>query len=205
MAVTGHPAAAIMCLMSSDYEPASDSELLRASQRDPRAFEVLFERHAAQMRGWLAGRVGEVATANDLLAETFAQAWRSRRRFCGEDQGAGTAWLYGIARNLLRQHYKRGRVETAARRRLGITVNAPYEDDLDAILERLDAESLHAELEAALETLPQGHRRALDQRIIQGLPYDEIAAELACSQENARARVSRGLRALNSILKEARA
>ncbi|MGH9305187.1 MAG: RNA polymerase sigma factor [Acidimicrobiales bacterium] len=59
-----------------------------------------------------------MATANDLLAETFAQAWRSRGGFSGEDPNAGAAWIYGIARNLLHQHYKRGQVETASRRRL---------------------------------------------------------------------------------------
>jgi DNA-directed RNA polymerase specialized sigma24 family protein len=48
--------------------------------------------------------------------------------------------LYGIARNLLVQHYRRGRVETAARKRLGIACPAPHDDDLDAILARLDAQ-----------------------------------------------------------------
>ncbi|HVA19426.1 MAG TPA: RNA polymerase sigma factor [Solirubrobacteraceae bacterium] len=187
--------------MSPRYASASDSELVRASVADPTAFEVLFDRHAAQMRGWLAGQVGGVESANDLLAETFAQAWRSRRRFSGEDPDAGAAWLYGIARNLLRQHYKRGRAQTTARRRLGMSVNALHEDDLDAVLERVDAAALQPRLAAAMHTLPFAQRRAVGHRVVNELGYDEVADELHCSAENARARVSRGLRTLNALLK----
>jgi RNA polymerase sigma-70 factor (ECF subfamily) len=190
--------------MGPRYESASDSELVHASRHDPEAFEVLFERHAAALRRWLANRVNDVAVANDLLSETFAQAWRVRKRFSGEDPAAGAAWLYGIARNLLRQHFKRGRVETAARRRLGISLDAPHEDELDEIVDRLDAASLHTEVDAALRALPDPQRRAVEERIVSELPYEEIASRLACSEDNARARVSRGLRTLNSVLKGAR-
>lgn len=186
----------------ADYRAAGDHELIRASARDPAAFEVLFARHAAALRGWLAVQVRDVAVANDLLAETFAQAWRSRRRFVGDDTRAGAAWLYAIARNLLRQHYKRGRVETAGRRKLGMAAAAPHDDDLDAVIARLDAAELAQQLQAALQRLPDGQRQAVDARVVQQLPYPIVAGQLECSELNARARVSRGLRALNAILKE---
>jgi hypothetical protein len=92
--------------------------------------------------------------------------------------GAGTAWLYGIARNLLKQHHKRGRVETAARRRLGMTAHAPHDDDLDAILHRLDAQALQARLDTALDALPDAQRRAVDGRVVRELAYDDLAGEL---------------------------
>lgn len=177
----------------------SDSELIRASARDPGAFELLFERHAARLRGWLVRETGDLGLANDLVAETFAQAWRCRRRFSGRDESAGTAWLYGIARNLLRQHYKRGRVETSARRRLGMSTDAPHSDDLDGLLERLDAAAQAATLDAALESVSDPQRRAIDRRIVHGHDYDDIARDLQTSPENARAHVSRGLRSLNLL------
>jgi RNA polymerase sigma-70 factor (ECF subfamily) len=183
------------------YESRSDTELIRASRSDPAAFEVLFERHAAPMRGWLAAQVGDTAAANDLLAETFAQAWRSRKRFVGDDPASGAAWLYGIARNLLRQVYKRGRVETAARRRLGMPEHAPHDDQLEEVLGRLDAQAFAPELDRALATLPVAQRCAVEERVVKERSYEEIAEALACSSENARARVSRGLRTLNGLLK----
>jgi RNA polymerase sigma-70 factor (ECF subfamily) len=185
----------------SQHGHLSDTELLRRSMHEPAAFEVLFERHAPRLQGWLARQTGDVGVANDLTAETFAQAWRSRRRFSGDDPTAGAAWLYGIARNLVRQHYKHGRVETAGRRRLGMSLESPHDDDYDAVIERLDAEGDATLLEAALAEVSEQQRRAIRSRIMGGRGYDEIARQLGCTAENARAHVSRGLRSLNLIMK----
>jgi RNA polymerase sigma factor (sigma-70 family) len=191
-------------VVTPEYESAADDELIRASLRDPASFEVLYGRHAGPMRRWFARQVGEVAVANDLLAETFAQAWGARRRFSGDGSGAGAAWLFGIARHQLYQHFKRGRVEVSARRRLGMSTRVPHDDDLESILERLDAEALREELETALNELPVAQRDAIDARVVRGLSYGEVALELGCTEDKARARVSRGLRSLNWVLKEAR-
>lgn len=193
-----------LLVMGLDYGSATDDELIRASLRDPASFEVLFARHAAPMRRWFAGQVGEVAMANDLLAETFAQAWRSRRTFSSRGAGTGSAWLFGIARHQLYQHYRRGRVDTSARKRLGMSTSAPHEDDLESILERLDAEALAKELQTALTELPATQRDAIEARVVRELSYGEVAHELACSEDNARMLVSRGLRSLTALLKEAR-
>ena len=48
----------------------------------------------------------------DLTAETFAQAWHASRRFKDMADGSGAPWLFGIARNLLRQYHKHNRIET---------------------------------------------------------------------------------------------
>ena len=59
----------------------SDADLIRAARRQPAAFEELFERHAMLLRTWLFAQTGDAGVANDLVGETFAQAWRGRRRF----------------------------------------------------------------------------------------------------------------------------
>lgn len=187
--------------MSPEHQSLTDTQLLRASRRDLGAFEALFERHASSMRGWFENSVGDVPVANDLLAETFAQAWRSRRRFAGEHPAAGTAWLYGIARNLLRQHYRQGRVRTAARERLGMSLDVRYEDELDAVVERLDATGLRSRLDAAMDALPAAQRLAVGGRVVREVAYADLASELGCSAQSARAHVSRGLRTLNAMLK----
>lgn len=181
-------------------EKRTSSELVRASVEDPSAFEILFVRHACDIRAWLALEVRDLGVANDLLAETFAQAWRSRRRFKGTDPDDGLAWVYGIARNLLRRHRKRGRVDSNARQRLGMRTELIEDDQSQAILARLAAAGLHARLGAALKGLPEGQQRALDARIVRELDYPSVAAELECNEPNARALVSRGLRRLNQTL-----
>lgn len=67
---------------------------------DSERFERLFEDSFDSLYGYLARRVGP-ELARDLAAETFA----SRRRFDFE-RGEARAWLFGIAQNLLRRHYR---------------------------------------------------------------------------------------------------
>jgi RNA polymerase sigma factor (sigma-70 family) len=169
---------------------------------EPAAYEELYRRHAAGMRRWLAGQLGEVSTANELLAETFAAGWLGRRRFSGGDDRAALGWLYGIARNLLHQHYKRGRIESKARKRLGMRIEVAAEDESEAVLSRADASAASEHLNRAFESLSSGQRVAVNGRVVRELSYEELADELGCSEQSARARVSRALRALNTILKE---
>ena len=95
----------------------------------------------------MAGGTGSTEVANDLTAETFAQALVSLRRFRGSTEAEAVAWLYGIAHNLLRQYRRRERVESSARKRLGMTVRdyAGY----DEAEELADAQRLSPALEEA--------------------------------------------------------
>jgi hypothetical protein len=72
---------------------------------DPRRFELVFERHFDSIHRYLARRVGR-DLADDLAAETFAVAFKSRRRYDAARADA-RPWLYGIASNLLRHHRRR--------------------------------------------------------------------------------------------------
>ena len=57
--------------------------------------------------------------------------------------------------------------------------------------------SLHEAALKAIADLPEPDRHVLDLRVVEGRPYNEIAAELSCTQVAARLRVSRALRRLN--------
>jgi RNA polymerase sigma-70 factor, ECF subfamily len=178
----------------------SDTELLRRARRNPDAFCAFYDRHAAALHGWLTREVGDPHTALDLTAETFAQALSSLRRFRGEHDGSGAAWLYGIARNLVRRHRETGRLEARARQRLGMP--GAVGDDEPDVTSRLVGEVARGRLRAALRALPAEQRDAVRLRIVDGLPYAAVAAELGCSPVAARIRVSRGLRRLGRRLGE---
>jgi RNA polymerase sigma-70 factor (ECF subfamily) len=172
----------------------SDVELLQRARRDPEAFCSFYERHAVQLRGWLRSEVESREVANDLTAETFAQALVSLRRFRGTTDEAALAWLNGIARNLLFQYWRR-------RLRLGM----PLDDygDYDAADEELDALALSPQLRHAVDLLPDGEREALSLRVIDELPYEEVAERLAIAVPAARMRVFRALRTLATRLRSA--
>ena len=180
----------------------TDAELIRAARHDADAFGELYRRHAEAIHAWHARRT-DVRTAEDLTAETFAQAALSLRRFRDEADGSAAPWLFGIARNLLARQHERQRAETRARRRLGMPVRI-HDDALDAAEERDRADRMAGPLGEALATLPPGQRAALELRVVDELPYGLVASTLGCSEPAARLRVMRALDSLTRILKEVR-
>jgi RNA polymerase sigma-70 factor (ECF subfamily) len=183
----------------------TDAQLLAAARRDPLAFREFYDRYAVWVRSWFQRQTGSDSAALDLTAETFAQAWHGARRFRDLADGSGAPWLFGIARNLLRQYHKHNRIESAARERLGLPAQWADCEDYDAVDERLEAGSLAPALRHAVRALPREQRRALVLRVVEGMEYDEVAGALGCSQNAARLRVSRALRSLGLKLRGAEA
>ena len=168
----------------------TDAQLMRGSS-DPAVFAELYRRHSSTVYSWFRRRL-EWAAA-DLTAETFAQAWLSRRRFRDERDGSALPWLLGIARNVLRESARRDRIETRARAKLGLPLDLAADDGYDQVEERLSPRSALAE---SLAELPSHERRALELRVVDELSYDDVAKELAIRPAAARLRVSRALRRL---------
>jgi len=186
-------------------QPRTDADLLRAAHADPQAFREFYERYAVWVRAWFQRHTGSDSVALDLTAETFAQAWHSLRRYRDLADGSGAPWLFGIARNLLRQYHKHNRIETAARERLGLPLAFAECEDYERVDERITAHAMGPALKLAMRALPSEQRRALELRIIEQLDYEEVAGQLGCSQNAARLRVSRGLRALTLSIRGAEA
>ena len=180
--------------------PQTDAELLTAARTDPQAFREFYERYAVWMRAWFQRQTRSETAALDLTAETFAQAWRSVKRFRDEADGSGAPWLFGIARNLLRQYHKHNRIETQARERLGLPLAFAESEEYERVDDRIAASSLGPALHTAVSGLPSEQRAALELRVVQQLTYDEVSAKLGCSQNAARLRVSRALRTLTMEL-----
>jgi DNA-directed RNA polymerase specialized sigma24 family protein len=79
----------------------SDAELIFAAGKDPDQFRLLYDRYAERMHGFFWRRTGDREAALDLTAETFAQAWISKRRFRDLAGGSAGPWLFTIAKRLL--------------------------------------------------------------------------------------------------------
>jgi RNA polymerase sigma-70 factor, ECF subfamily len=179
----------------------SDSELLVVSATEPGAFGVLYQRHAEDVLRYFARRTLDPEAAAELAAETFAQAFASRTTY--RDTGAnGVAWIYGVARHQLGRFFRSGRVDRAARRRLGMPERDLPPEDFERIEDLVDFAPIRGAIAEALATLREDHRDALRLRVIEQRSYPDVARALACTEENARQRVSRGLRRLALVLQE---
>ncbi len=176
-------------VLGVEHLRANDAKLLAASVKDAGAFRVVYDRYARRIYRYHLRRCHDGEAALDLLAETFAQAWSVRRAFRDEADGSAAPWLYGIARNVLLQSVRRERLEDSARQRLGALEHAdrplvaPQESWLEGVDELLD-------------TLPAEQRSALELRVLDDMPYDQVATHLAITPENARMRVHRALKTL---------
>jgi RNA polymerase sigma-70 factor (ECF subfamily) len=169
-----------------------DAERLAAAyQRDARRLLIFFTR-----------RTYDAQLAVDLVAETYARAFEQRRRFAGDsgDADALAAWVFGIGRNVLHEALRRGRAERRALRRIGVEPPVLAADEQARIEELAELGELRTAVVAALAELGTEQREAVRLRVVDELAYPAVARRLGISEQAARARVSRGLRALAAAL-----
>ena len=141
-------------------------------------FEQLFERNFDVIYGYLSRRVGP-DIGRDLAAETFARAFAARRKYDSR-RGDGRAWLYGIAQNLLRRHYR----DEERRLRALTRVDRPRE-------EASTAAAAEPRLAGALAELPVEERDVLLLYAWADLAYDQIAVVLSVPVGTVRSRLNR--------------
>jgi RNA polymerase sigma-70 factor (ECF subfamily) len=173
----------------------SDRELLKASRAGKGGFEEFYCRHRHSVLAFHARRVREPEAAADLAAETFAAALLMVHDRDREIPEAPLAWLFTIAHRKLVDSYRRGRVEAQARERLAFQPMALDDDDLEHIADVADGVDLLATLE---RQLPAAQFAALRARVLDEREYADIAAELECSEQVIRMRVSRALKTLRA-------
>jgi len=169
---------------------------LRLSAGNPERFAGFYDRHFKDLLAYLTRRVGDVEAGLDLTAETFAQAYLSRRRFRGSTEQEAAAWLFTIGKRQLARYLKNGQARKRAMERLRLERPELDRDQVDAISELAGLAGLRTELAGGLEALSTGHREAVSLRVLDDLPFSEVARRLGISEVAARKRVSRALSAL---------
>lgn len=166
----------------------TNEELLVSGE--PEGFAEFYRRTVAAVSAYVGRRVGDPEVAFDLVAETFARALERRESYDPE-RGVAVAWLFAIARHLIIDSVRQGRVAEDARRRLAMPPIALDEQAIELIEQqsRLD-------LADTLRALPPEQREAVLRRVLAEEPYEQIAERTGTSQQVVRKRVSRGLAAL---------
>ena len=182
----------------STEDQRTDEELLRATPDSPEAFGVFYRRHVDAVLSFFRVRTGNPELAADLMAETFAAALLAAPRFKPRREPA-VAWLFTIARRKLIDSWRRGRVEDAARRKLGLQPMELDDGGLARIDSLVDESRDPLPLTALMERLPQDQRDALRLRVLDEREYAEIAREMECSEAVVRQRVSRATRTLREM------
>jgi RNA polymerase sigma factor (sigma-70 family) len=145
-----------------------------------------FRRHYRQVYGFVRRRTPNEADAEDVVAEVFADAAAALGRF-RPGSSPVLAWLYTVARRRLADEARRrGRAPAAA----ATASSAEYGPDVARALRR------------ALAMLPDGQRRVVVLKLIEGWSFREIAQQLGATEAACKMRLSRALERLRRELEQ---
>jgi RNA polymerase sigma factor (sigma-70 family) len=174
--------------------PRTDAELVAAADRDPDAFTALFHRHWESLVRFCMDRAG--SPGEDIAAETFRVAFDRRSRYDGRYTDA-RPWLFGIATNLLRDHFRAARREE---RKLARSATVTDVARCDPELDVLERRHLDPTVVQALAGMPAAERDALLLLAWGDLDYEAIAQALEVPIGTVRSRIHRARQRLREHL-----
>jgi RNA polymerase sigma-70 factor, ECF subfamily len=182
-------------------ERLADEELMPLiGEKDPRAFEVFYDRHGGAAYSLAYRIVGERPAAEDVTQETFVSVWRSGGRY-DRARGSVRSWTLTIVRN---------RAIDLLRTRSGRAPKLGFDDET-ALEQRpsaefTDEEALRretaAEVRGALGELPGEQSKVIELAYFGGFSQSEIAAMLGVPLGTVKGRMRLGLEKIRGRLAE---
>jgi len=152
------------------WDDAEERLLIEAAKSDPAKFGDLYEIHFERVYAFVARRVGNRDTAEDLTSDVFHKALASLRNY--ESRGVPfAAWLLKIAANAVADQYKR-----AAR-------EAPGSETAPEPSAKPDVEEVEhrARLFRLVNQLPEDQRQVIFHRFVEQRSIREIAQQFGRS------------------------
>jgi len=163
-------------------------------------FELLIIEHLDRLYNLARWLTRNADDAGDLVQETALKALKARDQFRGGT--TLTAWLYSILRNsFIDGYWKRQREPTGQE---GDFPQAPGEPE--RILGDTEIEHLRplvaADINRALEALPEQWRITVLLAEVEGLTWEEVAEVMGCPLGTVQSRIFRARRVLRQLLKD---
>jgi len=168
-------------IMKADTVVDFDVALIeRARKGDAKAFERLYREHVGRVHGLCLRMTRNPDTAADCVQDAFIKAWKALPRF--EARASFSTWLHRIAVNTVLEK-RRG----PARAEVSVEDPGEYEEPTMVFDTPVEEE----ELEAAIESLPQGARDALVLCGLYGYEHQEAASMLGIAVGTCKAQLHR--------------
>jgi RNA polymerase sigma-70 factor, ECF subfamily len=185
---------------TSDIHHLADEEVMQlVQQADPRAFELLYDRHGGAAFSLAYRMTGDRSGAEDVAQEAFLSIWRSRLRYQPE-RGSVRTWVLGIVHNRAIDALRRNVVHERRRSAIeGIEERqeAPELTDVEAARRE---EARH--VRTALDTLPDDQRHTIELAYFGGFSHSQIADMLDTPIGTVKGRMRLGLEKLRNQLTE---
>lgn len=143
-------------------------------------WDAVYASELSRIYNFFLYKVGDRDSAQDLTATTFERAWKSRAGYRPSTASVST-WLFGIARNVLKEHLRKGRLN---RKRLNQAIQAeetPISTDIERIYQQ---EQEKESLRKILLELPKRQQDLIALKYGAGLTNREIAQITGLSESN---------------------
>ncbi|MEO8029851.1 MAG: sigma-70 family RNA polymerase sigma factor [Gemmatimonadota bacterium] len=189
---------------ASDLLAAADAALIkRMALGDESAVGPLYDRYGQVLYALAYRIVGMQADAEEVVAESFAQAWREAGRF-ETGRGSVGAWLATIGRSraldLVRARSRRIRITDTAARSDADGAPGMSRSQIDPAVQAETTER-RRQVGAALETLSDPQRQAIELAYFEGLSHSEIAERLQEPLGTVKTRIRLGMQKLREVLR----
>lgn len=183
---------------SQEQTFASVLELAR--RLDQEALGLLYRQYLTSVFWYAMGRLGDVEQAEDVTSETFLAMVDSIARVRAEDDSAFEAWLLGIARNKVSDHFRRQAVRPTTRT-IADSWDEPFAaaeagDPLGVVVAR----EQWADVIVALQQLTEEQRTVLLYRCVLGYDTEEVARLMERQPGAIRALQFRALASLSRLV-----
>lgn len=189
--------------MANDIRDLADEEVMQLVQDgNPRAFELLYDRHGAAAFSLAYRMVGNRVAAEDITQEAMLSIWRSRLRY-DQTRGSVRTWVLGIVHNRAIDALRRSIVHDRRRETMdGVEERHESRERTDVeVARREEARSIRS----ALETLPDDQRRTIELAYFGGFSHSQIAELLDQPIGTVKGRMRLGLDKMRRQLSEGHA
>lgn len=156
----------------------------------------LFDEHVDVIHAYLSRRLGP-QIAGDATSEVFRLALEHSQSY-DASRGSGIAWLYGIAGNVVRRHWRTEQRRLTRLARVSSYADDGEDDEFSRVDARLDARSGHQSLLDAVAELPDADREILVLYAWESRSYREIADVVGVPTGTVRSRLHRIRRELRN-------
>lgn len=187
--------------ISAKPDIQTEREWIAKAQRDPAAFERLFNLYYNDIFNYALRRTGHIELAQDITSNTFLQALDNITQF--RWQGIRfSSWLFRIATNELNLDYRKAKRMVPLTPDLMRTVHDDKSSDSRLLRaeEELARNELFQKMHAALMKLKVRYQAVLTLRYFENKSMKEIAEILDLSENTVKTHIRRGLIALREIL-----
>ena len=176
----------------TDADERAWADRIRAGDMD--AFEALYRRYWERLYSFAFRYLRSKEDAEEVTQDVFCRIWRGRAHWV--PAGAVRNYLYLAVRNSARDRLERA----AVARRWSMSQREPAAE----VPSDPEAADLVAAVERALAELPSKRAEVCKLRLIGGLSYAQIAAQLGICEKTVETQIARGLKFLRDRMREAR-